>query len=160
MKENVFNPYNHFGFLTNRVGRLIGKMVSPEMKRHGFDIPSSCIGILGELWVKDGLNQKELGLSIIKNKSSINKMLQRMIEVGLIVKRKDEKDRRVTHIFLTKKGKELEGKINTSNVHMEKELISEHSPKEIETAKKVLTTLLHCTKTVPYTALTLYLTLL
>lgn len=136
-----FNPYNHFGFLTNRVGRLISNAVVPELKRHGFDVPPSCIGILGELWVEDGLNQKELGYSIVKTKSSINKMLKRMIEAGLITKRKDKEDKRITRIFLTEKGKQLEKGINAAGLQMESTFLSEHSPKEIETAKIVLTTL-------------------
>jgi DNA-binding MarR family transcriptional regulator len=141
MTKDKFNPYNHFGFLTNRAGRLIRKHVAPEMKRQGLDMPSSCIGILAELWLQDGLSQKELGLSIIKTKSSINKMLQQMIDAGMIVKKTDEKDRRVSRIFLTEKGKLLKKKIIKISSKMDEDLLTEHSPEEIEIAKKVLTTL-------------------
>ncbi|MFK7808100.1 MAG: MarR family winged helix-turn-helix transcriptional regulator [Saprospiraceae bacterium] len=143
MATNKFSPYNHFGFLTNRTGRLIVKMMDPELKRMGYDIPSSCIGILGELWEKDGLNQKELGMSIIKTKSSINKMLQYMIAADLIVKKTDEEDKRVSRIFLTQKGKELKAKIQKKSKDLNDVLELEHSSEEIEIAKKVLTTLYH-----------------
>jgi DNA-binding MarR family transcriptional regulator len=143
MSVETFNPYQHFGFLTNRTGRLIGKILEPKMKEVGLDIPSSCIGILGELWVQDGLNQKKLGLSTIKNKSSINKMLQQLTTAGLIEKRTDEADRRISRIFLTRKGKQFQQKIITMSDDMDAILKAEHSEVEIETTKKVLTTLYH-----------------
>lgn len=70
-------------------------------------------------------------------------MLERMVEAELIVKKRDEKDRRNTRIFLTAKGKLMKQKINVAKSKMDKELETEHSPEEIETAKKVLTTLYH-----------------
>ncbi len=143
MAKEKFNPYNHFGFLTNRTGRLIGKHFTSEMRKQGLDMPPSCIGILAELWVQDGLSQKKIGLSIIKTKSSVNKMLRQMIEANLIVKKTDEKDRRISRIFLTKKGQALEEKIIKIGIGMENNLLAEHNAKEIEITKKVLTTLYH-----------------
>lgn len=141
MNKPPFNPYDHFGFLTNRVGRLISNMVSPKLKKQSCDSPSSCLGILAELWVQDGMTQKELGYSIIKNKSSVNKMLKSMVDDGLIIKKTDEQDKRNKRIYLTSKGRKLKEKISTFGFEMESLLLEGHSEEEILIAKKVLTTL-------------------
>ena len=138
MKPSEFNPYHHFGFLTNRVARLIIKSVEPSMAADGHEFPVSCIGILADLWSKDGVNQKDLGLSLVKTKSSINKMLTALENEGFIVKKNDPDDGRGKLIFLTNKGKEMRFIIENKSNEMEKLLLSDCSPKEIQTAKNVL----------------------
>ncbi len=141
MPRKIFNPYQYFGFLTNRTGRLVQLIITPKLKEEGFDIPASCLGILAELWLKDGLSQKEIGHSIIKTKSSINKMLLPMLEAGLVVKKIDDKDKRTNRIFLTPKGKSLKDRMSNVGKEMEEEFLAEHSAEEIAMAKKVLKTL-------------------
>jgi len=58
--------------------------------------PSSCIGIMAELWQRDGLSQKELGTSLIKTKSSINKMLDALSQSGMIIKKRRKSNKTKT----------------------------------------------------------------
>jgi len=141
MKVEKFNPYNHFGFLTNRIGRLISNSIGPMLKELGYDMPHSCMGVMAELWVTDGLNQKELGFSNIKNKSSVNKMVKHLMDAGLIIKKLDQEDRRNNRIFLTEKGKQLKEHLTMIGIQIEKESLSDHTEEEIAITKKVLTTL-------------------
>jgi len=136
-----FNPYNHFGFLTNRVARLVVKEIEPQMKEMGYEMPPSCIGIMADLWKKDGVIQKELATALIKNKSAITKMLAILEKEGLIEKRIVKEDKRNKRIFLTKSGKELRFKIEARAAKMEKKFVGEHSAEDIETAKRVLKTI-------------------
>lgn len=136
---STFNPYNHFGFLTNRVARLIIKSVEPSMEADGHNFPVSCVGILADLWSKDGVNQKDLGISLVKTKSSINKMLTALEEEGLIVKKNDPNDGRGKLIFLTKKGREMQYIIEEKGREMEAMLLSDCTPDEVRIAKEVLT---------------------
>ncbi|MDF1695392.1 MAG: MarR family winged helix-turn-helix transcriptional regulator [Saprospiraceae bacterium] len=139
MSKSTFNPYNHFGFLTNRVARLIIKSVEPSMEKDGHHFPVSCVGILADLWSKDGVNQKDLGISLVKTKSSINKMLTALEEEGLIVKKNDPNDGRGKLIFLTSKGKEMQYTIEEKGREMEAMLLSDCSEQEVKIAKEVLT---------------------
>lgn len=136
---STFNPYDHFGFLTNRVARLIVRSVEPSMAKDGYRFPTSCIGILADLWSKDGVNQKDLGISLVKTKSSINKMLTSLEEEGFIVKKEDPKDGRSKLIFLTEKGKMLQYHIEEKSKEMEVMLLNDCTEEEVEVAKKVLT---------------------
>jgi len=52
----------HLGFLTNRVGRLLGIHLKNKLGAEEFDMPAHCLGILSDLWEKDGVIQNELRL--------------------------------------------------------------------------------------------------
>ncbi|MGK0314761.1 MAG: DNA-binding MarR family transcriptional regulator [Saprospiraceae bacterium] len=133
-----FNPYNHFGFLTNRVARLIVKAVEPGMEMDGHCFPASCIGILAELWANDGISQKYLGIALIKNKSSITKMLSALENEGLIIKKDDPEDGRGKLIYLTQKGRDMQHTIESKSGEMEELLLTDCSKEEIVIAKKVM----------------------
>lgn len=139
--SKAFDPYNHFGFLTNRVARLISTYLRPEVQGQGHDMPTSCIGVLADLWRKDGVTQKELGMSIIKNKSSVNKMLATLESEGLVYKADHPEDKRNKLIFLTENGKAMESCITEADQKAESKLLDGISKEDIATAKKVLTIL-------------------
>jgi len=139
MAQTTFNPYDHFGFLTNRVARLIVRSVEPSMVNDGHHFPVSCIGILADLWSKDGVNQKDLGISLVKTKSSINKMLTALEKEGFIVKKEDPNDGRGKLIFLTQKGKEMQFIIENKGKEMEAMLLGDCTAEEVKIAKEVLT---------------------
>jgi len=139
MPTPTFNPYDHFGFLTNRVARLIVKSVEPYMEEDGHRFPVSCVGILADLWSKDGVNQKELGISLVKTKSSINKMLKALEKEGLIIKKEDPDDGRGRLIYLTESGREMQFVIERKGKEMEAMLLSDCTEEEVKTAKEVLT---------------------
>ena len=136
-----FDPYNHFGFLTHRVARLMDQVMGPRLKEKGLHFPISCIGILANLWQKDGVTQKELGTSLVKTKSSITKMLEALEQSDMIEKRNDPTDKRNKLIFLTEKGIAFRKMMEEKRPKSEKELIPGHSKEEIEIAKSVLKTL-------------------
>ena len=115
--------------------------ITPRMKAEGYDFPRSCIGILADLWSKDGVTQKELGSSMIKTKSSVTKMLASLEKAGLIEKKDDPADRRNKLIFLTHKGQEFRTMIEHKSSLFQAEIIPNHSPEEIAIAKSVLKTI-------------------
>lgn len=133
-----FDPYNHLGFLTNRVGRLLSKKMRMTIDELGYNSPISCIGILADLWSKDGVMQKDLGISLIKTKSSINKMLEALENEGLIVKKDNPNDKRGKLIFLTTKGKKLQVSIEKQEHSCEKLLKNKISAQDLATTKMVL----------------------
>ena len=99
------------GFLTNRVGRLIGIHMKSKLGKEEFDLPSHCLGILAELWEQDGVIQQDLAISIVKDKATIARALELMEKKNIIVRIKDEKDKRNKKIFLTYKGNQLQGQV-------------------------------------------------
>jgi DNA-binding MarR family transcriptional regulator len=93
---------------------------------------------MADLWSHDGVTQKELGMSLIKNKSSITKMLKALEDEGLIVKKDHPQDKRNKLIFLTSKGSKLQDFVEKSGKTIEKLLMVDVPEDNIEIAKEVL----------------------
>lgn len=63
--------------------------------------------ILGMLWEKDGLTQKEIAEKLRLKPSTVTAVLKRMEKAGLLTREPDPKDMRVSRVYLTKKGRDL-----------------------------------------------------
>ncbi len=137
----TFDPHKHFGFLSTRVSRLMMKRLGPKLRNSGYQFPTSCIGALADLRYKDGVTQKELGISLIKNKSSINKIIEELEKASLVKRLENPEDRRNKKIFLTQEGEQFCSKIKAYSSGIETKLKKHHSEDEIENAKNVLNTL-------------------
>ncbi|RAN76543.1 hypothetical protein B5P43_22415 [Bacillus sp. SRB_336] len=66
--------------------------------------------ILMQLWAEDGQSQKALGRTQRLDHSTIAKSLRRLEAAGLVSRKKSPLDGRVTLVFLTPEGRELEGR--------------------------------------------------
>lgn len=105
--QNFTKTSKNFGFLTNRVGRLLKKTVNQIAEEKNISVPSNELGILFDLQKKEGVLQQELAESMIRNKSSITKMLERLEIDDFIRKEDDVEDARCKRIYLTKKGRNM-----------------------------------------------------
>ncbi len=132
------NPAMHLGFLTNRVGRLMAIRLKNRLGKADFDMPGHCIGILSELWEKDGIIQQDLAISIVKDKATIARALDLMEKKNIIVRIKDEHDKRNKKIFLTHKGNQLQNKVMLHGEDMMEEVKSSISKEDMDTCLKVL----------------------
>lgn len=103
--QDSFKTNKNFGFLTNRVGRLLKSTVFKIAESKDINIPIHGLGILSDLQRKEGVLQQELAGSMIRNKSSITKMLERLEKDDFIRKDDDPEDARCKRIYLTEKGK-------------------------------------------------------
>ena len=68
------------------------------------------IPVLGLVSKKDGLSQRELAKILKIKPPTVNVSVQRLEKAGFLYKKPDEKDQRVTRIYLTEKGKETKAK--------------------------------------------------
>lgn len=68
------------------------------------------ISVLGLVAKKDGLSQRELAKILNIKPPTVNVSVQRLEKAGFLYKKPDEKDQRVTRIYLTEKGKETKAK--------------------------------------------------
>jgi DNA-binding MarR family transcriptional regulator len=63
--------------------------------------------LLMRLWEQDGRTQSEMSESMCVQAATLTTMLQRMESAGLMERRKDPDDQRVSRVFLTGAGKAL-----------------------------------------------------
>jgi DNA-binding MarR family transcriptional regulator len=64
--------------------------------------------ILFELWREEGQTQSQLAEQMCLEPPTITKMLQRMEGAGLVERRQDSEDARVSRVYLTDRGRGLE----------------------------------------------------
>ena len=80
--------------------------------------------ILMQLWDRDGRSQKELGEMQRLDHSTINKSVRRLESAGLVRREPSPKDGRVTLVFLTEKGRELETATKAAWAELERRTVA------------------------------------
>jgi DNA-binding MarR family transcriptional regulator len=64
--------------------------------------------VLLQLWIEEGIAQSQLAACMEVEPPTATKMLQRMESAGLIERRQDSEDARVSRVYLTERGRALE----------------------------------------------------
>src|SRR6266581_52322 len=64
--------------------------------------------ILLQLWIEEGIPQSQLAACMGVEPPTATKMLQRMERAGLIERRPDPEDARISRVYLTERGRALE----------------------------------------------------
>jgi DNA-binding MarR family transcriptional regulator len=67
--------------------------------------------ILMQLWEEEGVTQSHLAGQMCVEPPTVTKMLQRMEQQGLIERRPDAVDARISRVYLTKDGRTLQGAV-------------------------------------------------
>ena len=96
------------------------------------------MGILADLWRKDGVRQQDLVVSIIKDKANIARALTFLERSNIVVRVTDPKDKRNKRIYLTHKGKALKEQLLPQAIAIQEEIASQIDQKEFNTCMKVL----------------------
>jgi DNA-binding MarR family transcriptional regulator len=78
--------------------------------------------VLRALWRQDGLTHTELGRHAHVRPSTISTTLQRMEKAGLVERKHDAEDQRVSRVYLTKAGRALQGSVEQAWRRLEDEM--------------------------------------
>jgi DNA-binding MarR family transcriptional regulator len=94
-------------FLSIRLGRLITNRIHQRMAPHDQHLIGPNMGILADLWHKDGVRQQDLAVSSIKDKATITRGLQALEKEGLVLRAPDPVDKRTKRIYITPQGRKV-----------------------------------------------------
>ena len=86
--------------------------------------------VLDALWEQDGLTHTELAERLQVTQATITKMLQRMEKAGLLRRKPDAEDLRVSRVFLTETGRGVQAEIQAAWQQSEQETFARFSPEE------------------------------
>ena len=87
------------------MGKCFGQM--QELGIYPGQIP-----VLGLLAYKDGLSQREIAEKLRIKPPTVNVTVQRLEKAGFLYREADEKDQRISRIYLTEKGKQAKVSLN------------------------------------------------
>ena len=100
--------------LSNLPGHLIRKLhqqstsvFQDRMKAGGFDLTSVQCAALNTLDTNEGLDQATVAQRIAYDRATIGAVIKRLEQKGLVVRRRDQADRRAFKLELTEQGKAL-----------------------------------------------------
>ncbi|MCB0572605.1 MAG: MarR family transcriptional regulator [Phaeodactylibacter sp.] len=138
MKETGFNPLDSIIFLANRVGRLLANEVRHKSGLDDLGLQPQHMGILVDLWQRDGVRQQDLAVSTIKDKGTIARALNALERDDVLVRVPDPIDKRTKRIFLTHRGRRLREQLLPQARQVEAEALSGLKPEELQACKHVL----------------------
>jgi DNA-binding MarR family transcriptional regulator len=95
------------GFLINRTALRIKREFQRMLHDRGLQVtPEQCV-VLWRLWNFEGGVQRELAVTTFKDMTNLTRILDGLERRGLVVRRRDEHDRRCSRVFLTDQGRVL-----------------------------------------------------
>jgi len=93
------------GYLVNRAARVMAQQLADELRPAGVGIGQWAV--LMFLWSRDAMSQAELARVVAIEPPTMVRTLDRMVRDGLVERRPDPNDGRISRIFLTNRGRAL-----------------------------------------------------
>jgi MarR family transcriptional regulator, organic hydroperoxide resistance regulator len=94
--------------------------------------------VLRSLWRQEGQTQSDLATQLNIAPATLTRMLQRMEKNGFIVRKPDEKDLRLTRVFLTENGRQIQEKVKEIWDTMEDETFQDFCSEDLAALRKGL----------------------
>lgn len=129
MRESV-------GFALAQLCKAHRYRVDAALREHGLRAGQEMI--LLQLWGEDGLTQSQLVERLCVEPPTVTKMLQRMEAEGLISRRPDPDDARISRVFLAASGRCLKQQVEQSWAEVERHLTAGMTLEERVLARRLL----------------------
>lgn len=93
------------GYLLNRAARLMAHELAEELRPGQVGIGQWAVLLI--LWARDGMTQAELARHVAIEPPTLVRTIDRMVRDALVTRGPDPRDRRVSRIHLTDRGRSL-----------------------------------------------------
>jgi MarR family transcriptional regulator, organic hydroperoxide resistance regulator len=127
--DEIYAPYS-LGYRIKLVSQLASRRFQEKLEPFGLT-PFHWI-VLCCLWEEDGLTTSTIGEKLQQVGGTLTGVLDRMAERNLIIRQKDELDRRIFRIFLTEEAKQLKEVLTPIAVELREVAMSGISPEDRE----------------------------
>jgi DNA-binding MarR family transcriptional regulator len=120
----------------NRVGRAhrmtVGSIVGEP---GGHPAQAGCLRVIA---AHDGISQRDVARSLFLTPPTVTGMLQRMERDGLVERRPDPDDQRITRVYLTETGRELANRARARFVAHINRMLEDFSPEDLAELERLL----------------------
>ena len=127
-------------YFISKTKKKMVKFIEKKLEEKGLEelIPSHG-NVLTALYENDGmLTMKEIANRIGKDKSTVTPLVEKLLKLGYVEKEKSQKDKRITYIRLTEKGRRIESKYNEISSDVRDTAYRKFSDEEKETFLRLL----------------------
>lgn len=136
----TFNLDTALGFVVGRTFHIQRRAFKATVHGAGTEITPEEWVLLNRLWTRDGQRQTDLAESTIKDRTTVTRLLDRMVKKGLVCRETDPEDRRVVLAWLTDEGKDEIRRLLPIMEKLLQEATAGISERELETTRKTLST--------------------
>lgn len=144
MSENFdFDIRLLFAILNGKVSAAINRRLYRKFRQNKLEISPEQWAVLIFLWEKDGVTQQQLCDATFKDKPSMTRLIDNMEKQHLVVRISDKTDRRKNLIYLTRAGKDMEGKARLIANQTLKEALQDVNREEMRVSQEVLRKIFH-----------------
>jgi DNA-binding MarR family transcriptional regulator len=127
LKEKTMPEFLNLHSKTTKVLRALAEAA---MQRHGLHLGQD--HLLALLWERDGQTPGEIAAALRVTAPTVVKMATRMSVVGLLTRRREDRDNRLVRIWLTEPGRELQKPIEAERELIESQITAGLTPIERE----------------------------
>ncbi len=121
-----------------KVNLALKQYIQAKFRQHDIDLTFEMLQVMACLWKNDGINQQEVSNITVKDKASMTYLIDNLTTRKLVYRLEDGKDRRNKLIFLTPKGKQMEGQIQPWITEMYSVVNKTITAEQLNTCIKVL----------------------
>lgn len=97
---------NDVGYLIQQIEHLLGQLFNKNLVKEGLSFSHARVIYL--LYANDGMTQSELQQDLLIKASSITKLIDILVEKGLVKREVCSSDARIKRIYLTEAGRQKE----------------------------------------------------
>lgn len=138
-----FNMDQSLGFVLNKTA--IASKNSFNQKIKSFGISAEQWSVIYRVYENDGISQIEVAKSTYKDQGNLTRMIDKLVQKELLLKKTDKKDRRSINLYMTEKSQDIVKKIiplsQDHNNNLTKELGEDEKQLLIKLLDKVYTNL-------------------
>jgi MarR family transcriptional regulator, organic hydroperoxide resistance regulator len=114
-------PEKYIGYWINKLERTIKNIHDKRFQEFGITLSQG--SLLHQLWHVDGLTQTEIQEKLSMRGASVSGLVDALLKKGLIIRKQDENDARYKRLYLTGKGREIEGKTIGLMMELDEEIM-------------------------------------
>ncbi len=111
MSTGIIDLNSHALSWVGKIHYDFGFLVQQAFSNQGLHLTKEQWSVMKRLRVNDGQPQNDLAFITHRDKTSMTRLINTMEDKDLVIRRKDESDRRMNRIFLTKHGKDVIEKV-------------------------------------------------
>ncbi len=137
-EQEEFSLHDMIGFYVNRTAFLMSEGIAKYFEQKGYPISAQDFGILNLLWKKDGLNPGLIAEHMLRDKTTISRRIDSLVQKGLLSRQTDPTNRRQIQIYLTEKAWTARPILIETLKAFHAELLDTIPPTDIEITVKTL----------------------
>ena len=130
------NIESNLGGLLGKSSRLLANSLNHALEETNLTVEQW--SLLALLWIEDHQSQKSLQVTLLKDKATINSLINYLLKDEFIVKKPSNVDKRSFIVSLTQKGKEIKSASMPMAINSIQAATKDIEEEELQTALKVL----------------------